>query len=121
MRYAKPSLIRERLNEATAVCVVNMQSRLRVLANSVVVAEEWNRAGGNFLRVEIELGLTFSDIALKTQDSERRKRTKRLARAAYDNVLRLKERVTLTNNDVQFLARNLLRLKSDLVRLGESL
>ena len=95
-----------------------MTPRLTVLANWVDLAEQWNRVGGNFLRVEVELGLTFSTIALKTQDSEQRARTTRAAREAYDNVLRLKERVALTNNTAQSLARDLLRLKCDLALLG---
>jgi len=91
------------------------------VANRVDLAEHVNRTGAEFLKLDLELGLTFSGIALQAQDSERRARTRQLSRKAYDTVLRLMHRVKLTDEDAQSLARNLIRLKCDLVMLGEIL
>lgn len=85
------------------------------------VGENLNRSGVEFLKIDVEVGLTFSSIALRAQESERRARTRRVARNAYDTVLKLMERVALTSADAQTLARNLLRLKIDLRMLGEDL
>ena len=89
------------------------------LAKSVEVTVRSNRIRVDFLKLDVQLGLTFSGMALKTQDSEKRARTRRLGRKAYDTVLRLMDRVALTKEDDQSLALNLYRLKCDLVMLGE--
>jgi hypothetical protein len=79
-----------------------------------------NRASVNFLKIDVATALTFSEIALQTPDSEKQRRNRRSARKAYDTVLRLMGRVSLTKDDAQSLSRNLQRLKSELVRLGET-
>ena len=94
---------------------------MTVLSNSVGILQSVNRAGVDFLKLDLEVGLTFSHMALETQDSEKRARTRRAARRAYDTVLKLSEKVPLTNQDAESLARNLLRLKCDLALLGEVL
>ena len=74
----------------------------------------------DFLKVDVATALTFAGIALQTNDSEKRERNCRNARVAYDTVLRLIERVDLTDEDSQILNGNLERLKSELVQLGEA-
>jgi len=93
---------------------------MTLLAKSFEFGERLNRAQGNFLNLDAEVGLTFAGIALQTRDSEKRERTRRVARKAYDTVLRLMNRVTFTKDDAQSLARNLLRLKYDLTMLEET-
>jgi hypothetical protein len=92
---------------------------MTVLAEGFEFGERLNRAQGNFLKLDVEVGLTFAGIALQTQDPEKRERTRRVASKAYDTVLRLMNRVTFTKDGAQSLARNLLRLKYDLMMLGE--
>lgn len=78
-----------------------------------------NRATVDFLKVDVETALTFSGIALQTDNSVKKERNQRSARKAYDSVLKLAEKVDLTDQDVQTLSRNLARLKSELQTLGE--
>ena len=78
-----------------------------------------NQACADFLKIDIAMGLTFSGIALRTQDSAKERRNRESARKAYDTVLKLMERVTLTRDDARILAHNLQRLKSELVSLGD--
>ena len=78
-----------------------------------------NRVSADFLKVDIETALTFASLALQTGNSEKKQRNCRAARKAYDTVVSLIDRVTLDQNDAQFLSRNLRRLKSELVQLGE--
>lgn len=80
-----------------------------------------NRASVNFLKVEAETALTFAGIALQSQDSVKRLRNRRLARKAYDKILQLQDRVSLSQDDAQDLAEDLARLRSELSQLGEVL
>jgi len=86
---------------------------------SADIVEGANRAGANFLKLDVEMGLTFCGLALQTRDSEKRARTQRAARTAYDTVLKLMERVRLNDDQVQWLERKLHRLKCELLTLGE--
>lgn len=92
-----------------------------LILNGWKLAEHLNKAGVEFLRLDVEVGLTFSGIALQAQDSEKRARNLRAARKAYDTVLRLMDKVTLTEDGAKSLARNLFQLKCELVMLGEVL
>ena len=85
----------------------------------LATARECNRASVNFLKTDVETGLTFSTIAMQSKDKSKRNRMRQNARKAYDTVLRLMRRVELTPPDARFLARNLKRLRADLIRLGE--
>ena len=80
-----------------------------------------NKTSTDFLKAEIETGLTLAGIARAAGNSEERERNRRAARKAYDTVVRLVERVELTDRDTKVLGRNLARLKSDLRGLGEVL
>lgn len=73
----------------------------------------------NFLRIDTQTGLIFSGIALGTDDLEKKERTTRMARKAYDTVLRLKLGIGLTDADNHRLQRSLERLKGKLEMLGE--
>lgn len=90
-----------------------------LILNGRKLADDLNKTGVDFLKLDVEVGLTFSGIALQTHDSEKRVRNLRAARKAYDNVLRLMDKVTLTKDDAKSLARNLFRLKCELVMLGD--
>ena len=75
----------------------------------------------NFLKTDLNTALTFSAIALQARETSKRERMREHARKAYDTVVRLMRRVELTPPDAQFLARNLKRLRAELISLGERL
>ena len=79
-----------------------------------------NRSIADFLRIDFEVGLTFSRIALLATDKETRRRTTSAARKAYDIIARLRDRIVLTDAEEASLDRNLLRLKGELQSLGQT-
>jgi hypothetical protein len=78
-----------------------------------------NAASVNFLKIEVETGLTLSNMALHAGEPIKRQRTTRSARKAYDTIVRLIDGVTLSQDDSEFLTRHMRRLKSELLELGE--
>lgn len=81
----------------------------------------FNKASTDFLKLDLETALTFTGLALQTDERTKRERNQRAARRAYDTILRLLDRVTLSDADAEFFEHNLKRLKSELIALGESL
>ena len=79
----------------------------------------FNRASADFLKLDVQTGLTFTGIALQTDDSAKKRRNQRSACTAYDSVLKLAKRVQLTDEEVQMLSRSLDRLKFELQTSGE--
>jgi hypothetical protein len=73
----------------------------------------------DFLRIDTQTGLIFSGIALGTRDLEKKRRTTRIARNAYDTVVRLKIGIALTERENSTLQQGLERLKDELEILGE--
>ena len=74
----------------------------------------------DFLQLDSQVALTFSSIALQTNDPEKRKRTTQTARTAYDTIARLRGNVELTKAESDHLDVNMKRLKSELQSLGQS-
>jgi len=56
-----------------------------------------NRVAADFLRIDSELALTFSGIALATVDEETRSRTNTAACRAYKTIARLRGNVDLSD------------------------
>lgn len=81
--------------------------------------KEFNRVSTDFLKVDVATGLTFTGIALQTDDAIKKQRNRRAARKAYDTIRRLAKGVDLTSDDAQALSSDLGRLKSELQTLGE--
>ena len=79
----------------------------------------FNRAGADFLKLDVKTALIFTGIALQTDDSVKRRRNQQSARKAYDSVLKLAKKVQLTDEEIQTLSRTLERLKFELQTLGE--
>lgn len=73
----------------------------------------------DFLRIDTQMGLTFSGIALVTDDLAKKERVTHSARKAYDTVVRLKQGVPMTEVEADSLNRNLTRLRGELESLGE--
>src|SRR5215831_9312998 len=53
--------------------------------------KQTNKVGAQFLRIDSEIALTFSGIALGEGDEEGRKKTAKTARRAYDAIMRLRK------------------------------
>jgi len=78
-----------------------------------------NRTKVDFLKIDVETALTFAGIAMQAEDRVKKARNRQSARKAYDTVVRLMDRVDLSDEDAQLLARKLKRLRSELATLGE--
>jgi len=79
-----------------------------------------NQTSIDFLKVDVQTALTFCDIA-ESENLRKRLRNRRNARQGYETILRLMDNVTLTEDDAQYLAENLEKLRVRLVNLGEFL
>lgn len=79
-----------------------------------------NKVRVEFLKIDSEIGLTFSGIALGAMDEDKKKRTTRTARDAYDAIMRLRNYARLTDAETKMLDANLHRLKDELQQLGET-
>jgi hypothetical protein len=77
------------------------------------------RAMVEFLHIDAQTGLVFSGIALATNNPEKKGRTTRAARRAYEAITRLRGRVHLTDRDTMRLDYKLERLRNELEVLGE--
>ena len=73
----------------------------------------------DFLRLEIDTGLTLAKIALDAHRHDRRDRNRLNARKAYDTVLRFIPRVNLTPEETSEMKIRVEHLKAELLRLGE--
>ena len=99
-------------------------SRKPVLKTTVdkqlTLEKQFNRAGTQFLKVDVATALTFAETALGTQDAAKKRRNRKSARKAYDTVVRMAKKVTLSDQDSKELERGLHRLRANLRRLGET-
>jgi len=86
----------------------------------LISSERLNQTGAEFLKIDVEMALTFTDIARRATDPLRKQRNRRAARRAYDSIVRLTARVHLSDEDARTLRQGLTRLKSELKSLGES-
>jgi hypothetical protein len=81
----------------------------------------FKKVGTDFLKIELKMARTFTELALQTQDRVKKERNQRAARKAYDTIVHLIGRVTLSEVEADFFEKTLAQLRSDLVELGESL
>jgi hypothetical protein len=79
-----------------------------------------NQLRADFLLIDSQVALTFSGIALGASDQEKRKRTIRTARTAYDAIERLRKGIDLSYAEKTKLDANIDRLKNELESLGQS-
>jgi hypothetical protein len=84
------------------------------------VGKPANKTGADFLRIDCQIALTFSDLALHESDPKKRRRLSATARKAYDTILRLRKDIELSHAEDDSLDSNLKRLKSELEDLGQS-
>jgi hypothetical protein len=81
---------------------------------------QFNRAGIDFLKIDLAAALTFSNSARITDDPARKRRNRRSARKAYDTIARLAKRVDLSETEAAEIRQCLQRLKCELLALGET-
>ncbi len=86
----------------------------------VATRERMNRVSADFLKVDVETALTFASNALNTEDGVKKERNRKAARKAYDTVLRLAQKIELTDKEANTLNRGLEKLRADLLALGEA-
>lgn len=91
------------------------------LDDYLATRERINRAGAEFLKLDVETALTFLLTARQSADESRRQRNRRAARRAYDTVVRLIERLKLSDEDRRTLALGLEQIRSELKSFGEVL
>ena len=80
-----------------------------------------NRAGADFMKIDLETALTFLNIARQTQDEKRKTRNRVAARHAYETVKKLATKVTLKEEDMRVITQSLSRLRSELEAMGDIL
>jgi hypothetical protein len=80
-----------------------------------------NRVAADFLRIDSQVALTFSGIALAATDESTRRRTTMVARRAYETIVRLGRLIELTEGERNKLDTNLQRVQSELQSLGQIL
>lgn len=86
-------------------------------SNRQVMAES-NRVGVQFLVAEIEIALTFLEVADVTRQEDVRNRNRENARVAYDTVLKLLPKVSPSECERSTLEAKLEELKKRLLALG---
>jgi hypothetical protein len=80
-----------------------------------------NSVGADFLRIDSEVALTFSGIALAATDETTKTRTTLVALKAYNTIARLRGNLELTVAERDKLDANLQRVKTELQSLGQIL
>jgi hypothetical protein len=72
-----------------------------------------------YLLTDLEMGSTFARMAMESS-REKRVRTTREARIAYDTVLRFSSKIALIKAEQEYISEQLAALKSKLQILGET-
>jgi hypothetical protein len=80
----------------------------------------FKKVSTDFLKIELEMALTFTELAMQTRDHDKRERNRQAARKAYETVVHMMGRVPLSDDEANIFKKNLERLRFDLVDLGES-
>jgi hypothetical protein len=85
------------------------------------MAKSFSSSGAAFLFVEVQTGLAFAKFALSGtgKSRERIERNRKNARRAYDSLLRFRQRVSLSDNEVARLEAGIQELKAALQALGD--
>ncbi len=112
----------------TVVQTQKQQSAKLITGSKELIARGKRLATGtkaqslDFLRIELDVGLTFARMALQSQGSSaKRRRNRANARKAYDSFAAWEKRLRLTAVEKQKLGTKFKKLKSALVKLGETL
>ena len=83
--------------------------------------QQLNATNADFLKIDAETALTFTQIALEADAPEKRDRNRKNARKAYDTILHLRKKVEFSPSQDKFMNEKIEQLKGDLITLGEKL
>jgi hypothetical protein len=75
----------------------------------------------DFLRTELETGMTFAKVALSANSQEKIRRNQLNARKAYDSFQRYEPKTSTSEAEFKELRAKAVELKKLLIELGESL
>ena len=78
-----------------------------------------NQSGVSFLLTDLDLAMTFMDVADTSHSEETTRRNHTNARTAYDTVLRLLEKLTPNTDERQVIDAKLAILKMRLQAVGQ--
>jgi hypothetical protein len=81
--------------------------------------KQLNATNADFLKIDVETALTFTGLALETDNQEKKERNRKNARKAYDAIIHLKGNVTFTPRQEAYMHAMIARLKNNLEQLGE--
>ena len=95
-----------------------MKGTIGMTMTSRQIMQESHRVAVQFLVAELNVALTFLDVAQNTSLEETRIRNEQNARTAYFTVIRLLSKVDPTDEELPGLQSNLARLKDRLRALG---
>jgi hypothetical protein len=73
----------------------------------------------NFLNTEADVGLNLAHFAAESRDAKKRVRNRRIAREAYDTVLRYLDRAAPTDEELKAVQQKVSTLRELLKSLGE--
>jgi hypothetical protein len=90
-----------------------------VVAKLNKTGQQLNATNADFLRIDAETALTFSQMALEADNPEKRDRNHQNARKAYDTIMRLRQKVVFTPAQEESMNQKMAELKRDLIKLGE--
>ena len=94
--------------------------RVDAARQSVVKAsqESANRAGSGFLLTEVAAGITFADLALASEDAEKRRRNISKAVTVYRAIVRFVDRAVFTEPEASQFLKSFGLLEDKLLQLG---
>jgi phage terminase Nu1 subunit (DNA packaging protein) len=112
-----------RKHDATALAdhATAAQSDARKLvADSQQLVSTLQRSGADFLFLDLDIATTMAHAALKAgSNTEKRARTQRIARRAYNTILYLSQRFKMTKQESSELREKLATVKRELEQLEE--
>jgi hypothetical protein len=98
----------------------HLPSRAKDLTRQLTaMGQQLNATNADFLKIDVQTALTFTGLALETDNEEKKIRNRKNARKAYDTILHLWDNVTFTPTDEGYMHEKMGRLKGDLELLGE--
>jgi hypothetical protein len=101
------------------VIAVQSDSR-KLLAESELLLRSLQRSGADFLFIDLDIATTMARTALKAGgDTEKKARSQRIARRAYNTILYLSQRLKVTKQEGSELREKLAAVKRELEQLGE--
>jgi hypothetical protein len=91
----------------------------KLLAESQLLLRSLQRSGADFLFLDLDIATTMARTALKAGATEKKARSQRIARRAYNTILYLSRRLKMPRQEGSELREKLAALRRELEQLGE--